>query len=68
MNSYNSQEARLSQLSLVTKIGFLFWAASITLLYWLAHGPYGPLMKYSFIAWGREFMMYFFKARYVFNQ
>ena len=59
-------DARGRLQSLAAKICFLIWATVVPFLYWLVHGPWGPLINYPFIRWGRDAMLYYFKARYLF--
>lgn len=66
MNSPNPVDAGIPEIKLFTKICFLVWAMSITVLYWLAHGPYGRLIGNPLVQSGRDFMLRYFRARYTF--
>ncbi|PYS46238.1 MAG: hypothetical protein DMF68_19765 [Acidobacteria bacterium] len=66
MSNHDRDRIRTLQVNLIAKVGFLIWAVSIPFLYWLVHGPWGPLIRYPFILWGRDAMLHYFKARYVF--
>lgn len=67
MNSSNTNQVSAKWRNLTAKIAFFIWAVGVPFLYWLVHGPWGPLLRYSIIQAGRDLLLQYFKARYVFS-